>query len=126
MHEFSVAEHVVDHVLDAADTHDVAVVEGITIEVGTATHLNPEQLRCAIDVLAEETIAEGVDVTIEPVSPSGRCSCGWEGSLEEIGDGFAFAPDRTCPDCGAQVDLTQGMECRLVSFSVPDEAEAKP
>lgn len=125
MHEFSVAQQIVEKALEAAEDHDAEVVEGITLELGTATHLNPEQLEFGLEVAMEGTIADGAEVVIESVSPYGECACGWEGEPEGIDEMFSFAPDQACPECGEQVTLTRGKECRLVSITVPDEDDTE-
>ena len=119
MHEFSVAHGVVDRAIETAADHGADRVDELVIEVGRATHLNPQQLRFCIEAVAKDTPAGDAAVRIETVDPRARCACGWEGEPAAIDDVGAFVPDPTCPDCGNRIDLTRGRECRLASIDVP-------
>ena len=51
MHELSMAQAIVDTVLDAAEKNNATEVVEVTIEVGMLTMLNPEQLKFLLDVI---------------------------------------------------------------------------
>lgn len=120
MHELSVAQRLLERAVAATAEHDVGRVEELTIEVGRATHLNPDQLRFCIETLTQETPVEGATVTVETVEPSGQCECGWAGSPDTHEHVSAFAPVLRCPNCDGRIELDSGRECRLASITVPE------
>lgn len=127
MHELAIADRLLDRALAAAEEAEAPHVETLHLELGTATHLVPEQVRFCIQAVAENTPAEDADVQIEQVPARGECDCGWAGELRSLADTVAGAPDRRCPDCGTSVSVTAGRECRLTSIDVPDAtADARP
>lgn len=123
MHELSVATQVVDLAVDRANAHDAETVDRLTVAVGRATHLNPEQLRFCIRTVAEGTSIEGAAIAVERVQPRARCDCGWRGEPDAVEDAAAYVPDPVCPECGGRVELTRGRGCRLASIDIPDPAE---
>ena len=50
MHELSMAQAIVDTVLDAAQKNEAQDVLEVTIEIGQITMLNPEQLKFLLNV----------------------------------------------------------------------------
>lgn len=120
MHEFSVADAVLERALEAAADHEAAAIEELTIELGTATHVNPDQLAFCLETVARDTPAADATVTIEPVDPHARCGCGWDGEPPTLDVSGAVAPNLHCPDCGGRLELVRGKECRLSSITVPD------
>lgn len=127
MHELAIADRLLDRALAAAAEAEATRVETLHLELGTATHLVPEQVRFCIRAVAEDTPAEDADVQIEQVPARGECDCGWAGELRSLAETVAGAPDRRCPDCGTSVSVTAGRECRLTSIDVPDAtADARP
>ncbi len=126
MHELSVAMGIVDRARRAAEEHGAAVVEELTVELGAATHVNPDQLRFCLEVATRETAVEGATITIETVEPLARCGCGWHGEPGGLEAAIGYAPDLRCPDCGGRTALERGRECRLASIEVPDGADGPP
>lgn len=121
MHELSVAEALLDRAAEAAADHDAATVEAITVELGAATHVNPEQLRFCLEAVAEATPVEGATVDIERVDPRAACDCGWAGEPPSFEGTAAVVPAARCPECGARTEFTRGKECRLATVTVPDD-----
>jgi hydrogenase nickel incorporation protein HypA/HybF len=121
MHEFSVADAVLERAIATASEHDAGAIEELTIELGTSTHVNPDQLRFCLEAVAEGTPAAGATVRIERVEPRGRCECGWAGSPPTIDGAGMAAPNLRCPDCGDRIELTRGKECRLTSITTPED-----
>ncbi|SFC49309.1 hydrogenase nickel incorporation protein HypA/HybF [Halobiforma haloterrestris] len=120
MHEFSVADAVLERALETAADHGTAIIEELTIELGTATHVNPDQLTFCLETIADGTPAADATVTIDPVEPHARCDCGWDGEPPTLDVSGAVAPNLRCPDCGERLELVRGKECRLSSITVPD------
>ncbi|WP_135664162.1 hydrogenase maturation nickel metallochaperone HypA/HybF [Halorhabdus rudnickae] len=122
MHEFSIATQVLEAAREAAADHGVDTFEGITVSVGEASHVNPDQLETCLEAAADSTISDGeLDIELETVVPYAECSCGWSGEPETIDRALAYAPDLTCPECDARLELARGNECRLMSVTIPDE-----
>jgi hydrogenase nickel incorporation protein HypA/HybF len=123
MHELSVATGLVDRAVDAAADAGAERVDRLTVAVGKATHLNPDQLRFAVEMAASETMAAGARVEVERPDPRATCDCGWDGEPDRLDefDGYVAAP--TCPECGDRVRLVAGEECRLVSVEVPEASD---
>lgn len=120
MHELSIASSVVDRALTAASEHGADEIEELTVDVGKATHVNPDQLAFCLEAAIEPTIAADAEVTIETVTPLARCDCGWSGEPDSLDVAVSYAPDVTCPSCEARLELEQGRECRLASIEIPD------
>jgi hydrogenase nickel incorporation protein HypA/HybF len=121
MHELSVAEAILDRAREAADEHGADEVAELTVELGTATHVNPDQLRFCIETVAETTPLDGVSVAMEEIEPEAACDCGWRGEPPSFEGTAASVPAARCPECGSRTEFTQGRECRLSSIEVPDE-----
>lgn len=121
MHELSIAMGIVEHALEAAEKHGAETVEEVTVELGSATHVNPEQLRFCIETATSETAAADSVVTIEQITPLAHCDCGWEGEPGVHDAAIAYAPDVRCPECGDRSELVRGRECRLAAVELPDE-----
>jgi len=121
MHELSIASRLLDRALTVAREHDAARVDELTVELGRATHVNPDQLRFCLETAATDTPAEDATVDIETVQPHARCECGWAGTPDSLDVAIAYAPDVHCPACDARADLERGRECRLASIEIPDE-----
>lgn len=121
MHELSVAMGIVDRALGAAEDHGTETIEQLTVELGSATHVNPDQLRFCIETATDGTPAAGATIEIEQVAPMARCECGWEGEPGTLEAAMVYAPDVQCPECGDRTDLVRGRECRLAAVELPDE-----
>ncbi|MEF8756670.1 MAG: hydrogenase maturation nickel metallochaperone HypA [Halobacteriales archaeon] len=125
MHEVSIARQLLSRAEKAAAEAGADRVDGLTVAVGEATHLNPTQLGFAIETVAEDTLAAGATVDVETVPPYATCECGWEGAPEELDSTYIVAPNVTCPECGGRLEFEQGEECRLETVSVPDEPDGE-
>lgn len=124
MHEVQIARDLLDRAERAAAEAGAEEIEALDVAVGQATHLNPRQLRFAIETVAEGTIAEGATVEMETIAPEAVCECGWEGTPDTLDTAQIVAPNVTCPDCGRRLEFTAGRECRLTSVSVPEQSTA--
>jgi hydrogenase nickel incorporation protein HypA/HybF len=122
MHELSIATSILDRALTAASDHGAEEIEELTVEVGTVTHVNPGQLKFVLEAAMETTIAADAEVILETVTPDAQCDCGWSGEPETLDVAVSYAPDISCPSCGARLTLDRGRECRLASIEIPDTA----
>lgn len=121
MHELSVAEAILDRAREAAEDTDANEVEALTVELGEATHVNPEQLRFCIETVAETKDLAGVAVEMERIEPEAECDCGWRGDPPSFEGTAASVPAARCPECGSRTEFLRGTECRLSSIEVSDE-----
>ncbi|APE95136.1 hydrogenase maturation nickel metallochaperone HypA/HybF [Halodesulfurarchaeum formicicum] len=127
MHEISIANGILSRAVDAANEHGADRIDALTIEIGRATHVNPEQVVFCLEAIADSTPAAEATIRTETIQPRAECDCGWEGTPESLDLPGGFAPNIRCPDCGQRADLVRGRECRLASIEVPDASpEDKP
>lgn len=121
MHEMSIADSMIEIAERTAADNDAERITGLTIAVGEATHVNPDQLGHAIEVMADGTPAADAEITMETVDAEATCDCGWSGAPPTVDGASMIAPTSKCPECGSRTELTRGDECRLESITVPDE-----
>lgn len=126
MHELSVAQRLIDRATSVAREHDAPHVEQMTLAVGRATHLNPDQLRICVETLATDPPVSDVRVSVDRVPVRGECECGWEGEPEPVPDALTYVPDPTCPECGARICITQGRGCHLSRIDIPETNSQTP
>ncbi len=124
MHELSVAEALIDRAAETAAAHDAERVDAMTVALGAATHVNPDQLRFCLETVTEGTVAAGAAVDIETVPPRAACDCGWEGEPPSFEGTAAVVPTARCPECGTRTEFVRGKECHLTAVTVPDDTDA--
>ena len=120
MHELSVATAIVDRAILVADEHGAETIERLTLEIGVATHVNPDQLRFCIELATDGTPAAAAAIEIETITPLARCDCGWEGEPTTLEDTLTYAPNVKCPNYNERMTLVRGRECRLSKVALPD------
>jgi hydrogenase nickel incorporation protein HypA/HybF len=110
MHEASIVSGLMTILLDQAAKHAVVHISRVTVKVGKLRSVEPRSLIGCFEMFAEETIAEGAELVVEPVSIRGRCGdCGEEFEIA----GFIFR----CPRCqGSQIVVIAGEELYIDSF----------
>lgn len=123
MHELSIARRLVDRAVTVAEEHGATTVNELTVAVGRATHLNPDQLRFCVEAVATDTAVSEAGISFERVPVRAECECGWTGEPETVADALAYVPDPTCPDCGDRVTISEGRGCHLTRIDIPDETE---
>jgi hydrogenase nickel incorporation protein HypA/HybF len=121
MHELSVAEAILTRAQEVAADHGADEVEELTVELGKATHVNPDQLSFCLETVAETKDLAGVSVTMERVEPVAECDCGWQGEPPSFEGTAASVPAARCPECGSRTEFTQGTECRLSNIEIPEQ-----
>ena len=118
MHEFSMAQQIFSIVMKVAKENNVKKILEINIEVGQLTFLNPDQLKFALKVLSEDTIAQDAKIRIEIIQPEIRCnSCKYTGRISYDGpESHTIYPIifLKCPKCGStDVEIIRGKECNI-------------
>jgi hydrogenase nickel incorporation protein HypA/HybF len=118
VHEFSMAQRLLEAALKVAEQHNASRILSMELEIGGLTHLNDDQLRFSLKVLSEGTLAEGVEVTIRHLPVQVHCKrCDGLnsfqiGRLEEL-------LTITCRKCGSRdVELVGEETCVLKSIKV--------
>ena len=122
MHELSMAEAIVETVLDVAEKNDAQEIVEVTIEVGELTMLNPEQVKFLLGVLAEDTLLEGAEIIIEEVPVEIKCrSCEFTGLANTDGSDHYLSIVK-CPQCDERnVEILTGKECNVKTIKIEKE-----
>lgn len=109
MHELSIAQSMLQIVLEEAERHQVDRVRRVGIKVGAYSAVVPDSLRFCFELISEGTPAQGAELAIEEVPLAGLCrDCGARLDMSQ--------PLFACTEChSARIELTQGQEL-LVDF----------
>lgn len=125
MHEFSMAQRIMEAVLEAAKAHNAKRVIEVDLEIGALTLLNPKQLIFSLKVLSEKTAAEGAKFKINYVPARLKClSCGHEGALKasfrDISHDWPTIFFRLkCPKCRSwDVKVLEGKSCVVKGIKI--------
>lgn len=121
MHEMSIAQSLLDIVLEEAGRHGVEKVRVIRLQVGDLAAVVPESLSFCFDLLSEGTVAAGSEIQIERVPVVARCpECDVRFEVESN----IFL----CPRCnGPALELVSGRELSILNIEGetgdPDDAD---
>lgn len=108
MHELSIAETVLETVLDRTGEKHVTVVR---LRIGRLSGVVPDALRFCFDLATTGTPLEGADLEIE--EPGGRVHCHACGREDARDDLILLC------ECGsAEVEVLAGRELQLMSVEV--------
>jgi len=115
MHELSIAQALVEQVEKVVLAEGALRANKVLITVGALSGADPEALRGAFPLVAEDTVAEGAELIIEQVAARVRCSaCGGESEAENYFVG--------CAACGSrEVELVSGRELNITSIELEVE-----
>jgi hydrogenase nickel incorporation protein HypA/HybF len=110
MHEFSLAQNVVDIAALEAKKHGVSKILELEIEVGVLSGVDPEAFQSAMEMVCENTLLSDTLVKILPKPGKGICgTCRRE---YEMKDRLTL-----CPDCeNFPSEISGGLEFRVVSM----------
>lgn len=124
MHEFSMAQGILNAVLETAEANDANKVTDIVIEIGRLAMLNPEQLKFMLDVLVEDTLAENAKIIIEDIDVEIKCyNCDYEG-IANVDDSDHYAPMILCPKCEShRVNVLNGKDVTVRNISIEKDDE---
>lgn len=112
MHEASIAQSILDIVLETATKNGASKVRSVNLLIGKLSAIETSSLTTAFDVLKEGTIANESVLNIELIDIKGRCAdCGFESVYEE----YYF----TCKKCGSyNVEILEGEELSIKDIEV--------
>ena len=112
MHEASIAQSLMDIVLETAKNENARKVNKTFVTIGALTAIEKHALEFAYDVVKEGTIAEDSEIIITEVPCTGKCmECG---EVSEY-DKFVFE----CNSCKSfSVELLTGEELQITEIEV--------
>jgi hydrogenase nickel incorporation protein HypA/HybF len=112
MHEMALAESVIQIVEETARKNTAAGVRAVWLEIGRLSHVEPEALRFAFDVVKRDGLAQGARLEIVATDGSAWCmKCSQTVALARLGD--------ACPRCGSyQLQVTAGDEMRVKEIEI--------
>jgi hydrogenase nickel incorporation protein HypA/HybF len=114
MHEYILADKILQSVLDFMDKQSLTSVSLVDVGVGELLGLERNSLNIAYGILSKGTKAEGSRLKVHPVKGIVSCSkCGFEGRLKHIHAQHTVDPVFACPDCGSSVSIKKGNEVKL-------------
>lgn len=124
MHELSMAQGIINAVIETAENNNATEVTEIGIEIGRLAMINPEQLKFMLSVLVENTIVEEATIKIEEIPVEIECSeCGFKGEAD-LDDKDHYAPVVECPKCeNRRISILNGKDCIVKNIVIekPDE-----
>lgn len=122
MHEFAMAQGIINAVLETAEENNAIEVTEIVIEIGRLAMLNPEQVKFMLSVLTEDTLAENANIVIEDIAVEIKCyNCAYEGEAN-VDDSDHYAPMILCPKCEShRVNIINGKDVTVRNISIEQE-----
>lgn len=119
MHELSMAMSVLDIILEKAKEENATKIYEITIEIGELLFLNPEQFQFCMELVIENTLAEGAQLTIRTKPSKLQCKlCGKEFNWHTSPDNYVAFPVLQC-ECGSKdLKIVEGRELNIVSIRI--------
>jgi hydrogenase nickel incorporation protein HypA/HybF len=108
MHELSIAQSIVDIVMEQMNIHNLSRVESVALRIGALRGIVVDSLNFGFDETIRETPMEGAKLVVETVPLRGTClTCRQEFSMDDwSGD---------CPWCNSlTVEITSGKELEIV------------
>jgi len=77
MHELSIAEALIKQVTAIASEHQATEIRSITVEIGVLSGVDPEALKWAFPIAAEDSVASGAELVLETEPAIVTCNdCG--------------------------------------------------
>ena len=124
MHELSMAQGIINAVLETAEANNATEVNEVTVEVGRLAMINPEQLQFILGVLVENTIMEDAEIKFEEIPAEIQCyDCNFEGEAI-LDDKDHYAPMVKCPKCDSlNVETLNGKDIVVKNIVIekPDD-----
>ena len=120
MHELSIAQSLLNIVVQEAEKHGVDRITKVGVQVGKFTHVVPHALTFCFDMVKEGTVAADAELKVEEVPMAGWC--------QDCQKEFVMAdPTAACPQCGGnKVQLIGGRELQVAYIETPDPDDQAP
>lgn len=117
MHELSIAESLLEIVVDESKKHGLERVNKIKLQIGEFAAVVPESLTFCFEMVSRDTIASGALIEIETVGIVARCDV-CDSSFEVRDQVFL------CPRCGEPaLELLSGRELSVMSIEGEGEED---
>jgi|Deesub1362A_J573_1020465.scaffolds.fasta_scaffold15846_4 hydrogenase nickel incorporation protein HypA/HybF len=115
MHEVSIAQGILDIIIENSEKYGFKKVNSVLLRVGKASGIVIDALRFAFEVVKKDTIASEADLLIEEIPLGGVClNCNNSFTTE---DSYILE----CPHCGdISFKITQGRELDIIELDVED------
>jgi hydrogenase nickel incorporation protein HypA/HybF len=125
LHEYVYADRILQTVIQDLGERDGGSAR-VTVEVGEMLGLTRESLTTAYEVLSKGTKAAGSRLALKFTEGSVECTrCGYSGRLSLRRHSHLVDPAFACPDCGASLRVTSGLEVKLVDIQFGEGKVAK-
>jgi hydrogenase nickel incorporation protein HypA/HybF len=110
VHELSIAQNVLDIVLEEGRKHEIKQVLVIKLQIGALAAVVPDALTFCFEMLSQNTMAAGASLVVEILPVVARCKrC--DEHFEVIDHDFS------CPQCRqATVEMVSGRELTVASI----------
>ncbi len=110
VHELSIAQSLLDIIVDESQRHRLGRVSKVKLQVGELSAVVPDSLRFCFDLVSRDTVASGALIEIETIGITARCDkCDLSFEVK----------DRVfeCPKCGEPVlQMLSGRELNVMSI----------
>ena len=124
MHELSMAQGIINAVIETAEGNNATEVNEVTIELGRLAMVNPEQLEFILGVLVENTILEDAKIVFEEIPVEIECrECKFHGNAI-VDEKDHYAPMIQCPECESYaVEILNGKDIVVKNIVIekPDD-----
>lgn len=111
MHEFSLAQNIIEIVEEAIEKNNAGKVSSIELEIGTLSGVEIPALDMALESLQPGSVIDGAEIVKRIIQGKAKClQCHHE-----------FKPDdyfTVCPECGSLgTEIIKGKELRVKSIT---------
>ncbi len=115
MHEVSIAQGILDIIIENSERHGFRKVNSVTLRIGRASGIVVDALRFAFEIVKKDTIASEAELLIEEIPVGGVClNCNNSFTTE---DNYILE----CPHCGGiSFKITKGRELDIIELDVED------
>ena len=112
MHEMSVAQSIIDIVLDTMKRHKVKSVKKVRIELGELSGVIPQSLTFGLQILTKDTPLQETEFVYDKTPIKSRCrNCKHEFIVKDL--------EFICPKCkGKELDTLSGTELKIIDMEV--------
>lgn len=121
MHEYSIAEELIDTLLRQVDEETLSNANSVHLEIGEIRMVSRDALSQAFKIVTEGTLLEGAGLEFEEVPLLVGCEkCDFEGKVD-YEDDFSLhfsVPVLSCPECGSSVEIIEGNELTVRTLTV--------
>ncbi len=117
MHELSIADSILNIVIDETKVKNLPEVKAIGLKIGVLSGILPDSLQFGFDAIKTDTPLKRTKLEIEVIPISGSCeSCSESFKVNDL----IFE----CPNCkSSSIKMEQGQELDIAYLEVDEETE---